>query len=169
MEILAELDGVTVARATREHIATIERLLADDPISPQHVATTTLTSDDLLGPEPEEPDLEAVFDRIDGDPNQRLVVVLDDDERIVGTAQLSFISSMARGGGVRAFVTGARIRAGADSVAIGRRLFAWLIVHARQEGARVLVVITDKNRAHIHGFYTTMGFRPSHDGLVLPL
>ena len=169
METLAELDGLTVARATPEHISTIERLLADDSTSPHHVATTTLTSDDLLGATVGDGELEAVFDRIDKDPNQLLAVVLDDDDRVVGTVQLSFVPSMARGGGVRAFVTGARIRAGSDSISIGKRVFGWVSERSREEGARVLIVITDKTRAHIHGFYTTMGFRPSHDGLVLPL
>lgn len=169
MQILADLDGFSVVRATREHLPTIERLLADDPTSPRHVATTTLISDDLLGPTPEDPDLEAVFASLDADPNQLLAVVVDDGERVVGTLQLTLVPTLARGGGVRAFVSGARIRAGSDSVAIGKRVFAWVVDHARSRGARVLVVITDKNRAHIHGFFTTMGFRSSHDGLVLPL
>ena len=69
----------------------------------------------------------------------------------------------------RAVVSGARIRAGHDSLGIAKRMFAWAIDHARSRGARVLIVMSEKNRAHIHGFYTTMGFRPSHDGLTLPL
>lgn len=169
MDILADLDGVRIVRATRDHIGTIERLLADDPTSPKHVPTTTLTSDDLLGECPEDADLEAAFDRIQADPNQALVMILDDMDHTLGTLQISFLPTLARGGGVRAVVTSARIRAGADSIAIGRRVFGWAVEYAREQGARVLVVITDKNRAHIHGFFTTMGFRSSHDGLVLPL
>lgn len=169
MQILADLGDVYVARAEREHVPTIERLLADDPTSPHHVATTTLLSDDHLGQAPADVDLEAVFDAIDTDPNQELVVVLDDGDRVIGTLQLSFIASLARGGAVRAFVAGARIRAGSDSISIAKRLFAWVVERARERGARVLIALPDKNRAHIHGFYTTMGFRPSHDGLTLPL
>lgn len=169
MEILADLGDVSVARATREHISAIERLLADDPTSPQHVATTNLVSDDLLGESPVEADLDATFTRIDSDPNQTLLVVLDDGDRAIGTLQLSLLPTMARGGGVRAIVTGARVRAGADSISISRRVFEWLTGHARDKGARVLLVVTDKNRAHLQGFYTTMGFRASHEGLVLPL
>ena len=47
MQILVELGDVAVARAAREHLPTIARLLADDPTSPQYVATTTLVSDDI--------------------------------------------------------------------------------------------------------------------------
>ncbi|QIK72465.1 GNAT family N-acetyltransferase [Propioniciclava coleopterorum] len=169
MEILAELDGATIIRATREHIPTIERLLADDPTSPQHVATTTLISDEVLGPTPGDSDLEAAFERIDSDPNQSLLVILDDSDRIIGTLQLSFVTTMARGGGIRAFCSGARIRAGADSIAIGKEVFAWMVGYAKSRGARVLMVTTDKDRAHIHGFFTTMGFRATHDALTLPL
>lgn len=169
MEILADLGDVAVARATREHVSTIERLLADDPTSPQHVATTTLISDDLLGAGPADPDLEAIFDVIDADPHQELLVILDEGDRAIGTLQITFVQTMARGGGARAVVSGARVRAGADSLGIAKRVFAWVVEHCRERGARVLIVISDKNRAHIHGFYTTMGFRPSHDGLTLTL
>ena len=169
MEILAVLGDVSVARATRDHISAIERLLADDPTSPQHVATTNLVSDDLLGAGPVGPDHDATIARHHQDPTHPLIGVLDDGDRAIGTLQLSLLPTMARGGGIRALVTSARVRAGADSVSISRRVFQWMTGYAREKGARVLIVVTDKNRAHIHGFYTTMGFRASHEGLVLPL
>ncbi|HHU38900.1 MAG TPA: GNAT family N-acetyltransferase [Propionibacterium sp.] len=169
MEMLVDLGDVCVARATRDDVGTIERLLADDPTSPQHVATNTLISDDLLGAGHTDTDLGEVFDEIRADPNQDLLVICDEGDRVIGTLQVTFVRTMARGGGVRAVVSGARVRAGRDSLAIAKRVFAWVIEHCRARGARVLIVVTDKNRAHIHGFYTTMGFRPSHDGLTLPL
>lgn len=169
MEILGYLDDVSVARATREHVGVIERLLADDQTSPQHVATTTLISDDLLGEAPPGCDLYEAFVRIDSDPNQLLAVVLDDTDRVIGTFQLSFLTSLARGGAVRAVVTAARIRSGGDALRVAKDVFTWIVEYARSQQARVLVVMTEKDRAHIHGFYTTMGFRPSHDGLTLPL
>lgn len=169
MEILADLDDLTIVRATREHLVAIDRLLADDPTSPRYVATTTLISDDLLGPAVEDHELEEAFARIDADPNQVLAVVLDDTEHVVGTFQLTFVTTLARGGAVRAVVSEARLVAGPQSIAIGRRVFAWIIEASRRAQARVLVVVSDKQRAHIHGFFTTMGFRLSHDGLTLPL
>lgn len=169
MEILAELESATIVRATHEHIPTIERLLADDPTSPHHVATTTLVSDEVLGPTPIEANLRTVFDRIVSDPNQALLVVLDDGDRAIGTLQVSFLTTMARGGGVRAVISGARIRAGADSITIGKEVFSWLVGYTKGRGARVLMVTSDKDRAHINGFFTTMGFRASHDTLTLPL
>lgn len=169
MEILAELETATIVRATHEHIPTIERLLADDPTSPHHVATTTLISDEVLGQTPFEANLEAIFDQIDSDPNQALLVVLDDGDRVIGTLQISFLTTMARGGGIRAVVSGARIRAGADSITIGKEVFTWLVGYTKSRGARVLMVTSDKDRAHINGFFTTMGFRASHDTLTLPL
>lgn len=169
MDILVDLGDVSLARATREHVPTIERLLADDPTSPQHVATATLVSDDLLGAAAPDADLDAVFEVIDVDPHQDLLVVLDEGDRVIGTLQLTFVHTMARGGGVRAVISGARIRGGSDSINIAKRVFAWVVEHCRSRGARVLIVMSDKNRAHLHGFFTTMGFRPSHDGLTLPL
>ena len=95
--------------------------------------------------------------------------MIDDYDRIIGTLQLSFVTTMARGGGIRAFVSGARIRAGADSIEVGKEVFSWTVKYAKSRGARVLMVTTDKDRAHIHGFFTTMGFRASHDALTLSL
>lgn len=169
MEILAYLDEVSIARADVDHLGVIERLLADDPTSPQHVATTTLISDDMLGECPDCPDLSAAFARIDGDPNQLLAVVLDAAEHVIGTFQITFVTTLARGGAMRAVVNGARIRAGEDSVEVGREVFRWIRKRARSEGARVLMVSTEKDRSHVHGFYTTMGFRQTHEGLTLPL
>lgn len=169
MQILAELDGAAVARATIENIPTIERLLADDPTSPQHVATTTLIGDEVLGNAPLEGDLAEAFARIDADPNQLLLVILDDSERVIGTLQLTFVSTMARGGSIKALVSGARIRAGADSITLGKRVFAWVVKYAKSRGARVLVITIDKDRAHIQGFFTTMGFRAGHDAMTLSL
>lgn len=169
MQILAELDDIAIARATSEQLATIERLLADDPTSPRHVATTTLTSDDLHGVQPAGRDLTQLFERIDADPNQFLAVILDDGSRVIGTFQLTWVPSLAHSGSIKALVSGVRIRSGADSVSVGRRSLMWAADHARAEGARALLVVTDKNRAHVHGFYRTLGFRPTHDGFVLPL
>ena len=75
MEMLVDLGDVCVARATRDDVGTIERLLADDPTSPQHVATNTLISDDLLGVGHTDTDLGEVFDEIRADPNQDLLVI----------------------------------------------------------------------------------------------
>ncbi|MFT3876168.1 MAG: GNAT family N-acetyltransferase [Propioniciclava sp.] len=169
MEILAELGDVAVARADQEHLPTIARLLADDPTSPQYVATTTLISDEILGPLRAVFDLEPFFERIIADPNQLLAVVLDEGDRAIGTFQLTMIPTLGRGGALLAVASNARVRAGADSVAVSKRVFTWVIEHARAQGAKALLVIAEKERAHMHGFFTTMGFRPTHDGLVLPL
>ena len=96
-------------------------------------------------------------------------MILDDADRVIGTLQLSFVTTMARGGGIRAHVSGARIRAGADSIALGKQVFAWVVGYAKSRGARVLMVTIDNDRAHIQGFFTTMGFRAGHDTLTLPL
>lgn len=169
MDILARLGDIALVRATAAHLAAIERLLADDPTSPDHVATTTLIGDNILGETPEGADLDAAFGHIDSDPNQLLAVALDSDSTVIGTFQLTFLTTLARGGGTRVIVTGARFRSGPDAVAQARETFAWIARYAAERGARAIAVSTERDRAHIHGFYTTLGFRYTHDGLSLPL
>lgn len=169
MDTLVYLDTVSIARATAEHVPVIERLLADDPTSPQHVATTTLVGDSVLGEGPDDADLTAAFEVIDADPNQLLAVIMDDTGHVIGTFQVSLLTSLARGGGSRAIITGARIRSGPDAVDVAKQILAWITEYAASRGARAVVVSTERDRAHIQSFYTTLGFRHTHDGLSLPL
>ena len=53
---------------------------------------------------------------------------------------------------------------------VGHQLLEWaLCVRARERGARLAQLSTDKSRVDAHRFYESLGFRATHEGMKLPL
>jgi len=150
---------VELRRAALEDLATIVRLLADDP----------------LGQAREEPaagaDLQPyrrAFELLDADPAQLLVVATGGDE-VVGTMQLSFIPGLARRGALRAQIEAVRVHESYSSQGLGTAMFEWAIAEARRRGCTLVQLTTDKTRTDAHRFYNRLGFVASHEGLKMQL
>ncbi|MEL6255467.1 MAG: GNAT family N-acetyltransferase [Bacteroidota bacterium] len=107
------------------------------------------------------------FEVIDSDPNQELMVVENEGFEVIGTLQLSFIPYLTYQGGVRAQIEAVRIREDMRGEGIGEKLFAWAIDRAREKGAHVLQLTTDKKRSDAKRFYEKLGFKASHEGMKL--
>lgn len=148
--------SITVRRADPDDLPAIVAMLADDP----------------LGAERESPDQPALyrkaFDRIAGDPNQRLMVA-EQDGKVIGTFQLTIIPGLSRRGASRALVEAVRIHADARGAGLGTQLFEWVIAEARQLGCAVLQLTSDATRVDAHRFYERLGFEASHIGFKLML
>ena len=106
------------------------------------------------------------FNRIDSDPNQELMV-MEDDEKIVGTMQLSFIPYLTYQGGIRAQIEAVRIHEERRGQGLGEQMFKWAINRAQERGAHVLQLTTDKQRPEALHFYEKLGFVASHEGMKL--
>lgn len=109
------------------------------------------------------------FDSINNDPNQELMVMVDSEQEVIGTFQLSFIPSLTYQGGLRAQIEGVRIHQLFRGKGLGRILFEWAIARARDKGAHILQLTTDKKRPLAIRFYEDLGFVPSHEGMKLRL
>jgi GNAT superfamily N-acetyltransferase len=107
------------------------------------------------------------FDHIDKDENQELIVIEDDEKVIIGTLQLSFIQYLTYQGGIRAQIEAVRIREDQRGKGIGEQLFRWAIARAKERGAHVLQLTTDKKRPEALKFYEKLGFIASHEGMKL--
>jgi GNAT superfamily N-acetyltransferase len=145
-------------RATRDDVAHIVRLLADDPLG----STRERDTDPLPGSYHE------AFDAIDADPGNELIVV-ERDGAIVGTFQLTFIPGLSFQGAKRAQIEAVRVDAPYRSLGIGARMFEWAIERARQRGCRFLQLTTNAARTDAHRFYDRLGFAASHVGMKLDL
>ena len=143
-------------QATPEALPHIIRMLADDKLGQQR--------EDYRLPLPQSY-LEA-FKRIDSDPNQELIVVKEDKE-VIGTLQLSFIPYLTYQGGIRAQIEAVRIRKDRRGLGLGEQFFRWAIERAKERGAHLLQLTTDKKRPEALRFYEKLGFRASHEGLKL--
>lgn len=107
------------------------------------------------------------FRHIDQDANQELMVVENEEQIVIGTLQLTFIPYLTYQGGIRAQIEAVRIREDQRGKGIGAQLFEWAIDRARQKGAHVLQLTTDKQRPEAVKFYEKLGFKASHEGMKL--
>ena len=152
------MDELVIRRATREDVAEIVRLLADDELG--------RTRERFEEPLPRV--YHDAFDEIDRDPNNELVVGVLDGE-VVATLQLTVVPHIARMGSRRAIVEAVRVDSRLRGRRLGERLFAWAIERARERGCAILQLTTDKRRPDAHRFYERLGFVASHEGMKLDL
>lgn len=145
-------------RARADDLPDMVRLLADDPLG--------AVRERCAQPLPEAY-LEA-FAAIDADPNQELVV-LQEDDAVVGLMQMTFIPYLTHQGSWRALVEGVRVDASRRGDGLGRLMFEWAIDRARQRRCAMLQLTTDKSRPEALAFYRGLGFVDSHEGMKLHL
>ncbi len=144
--------------ARREDVPAIVRLLADDQLG----ALRERAEDPL-------PDVYwQAFDAIDSDPNNELVVA-DRAGDALACLQITYIPHIARQGGWRAQIEGVRVSKTERGTGLGRRMVEWAITRARGRGCALMQLTTDKQRPEAHGFYESLGFTASHEGMKLVL
>ncbi len=144
-------------KATKDDVPHIIEMLANDKLGS--------IREDYQEPLPEK--YYEAFNNIDGDNNQELIVIEDDQNMIIGTLQLSFIQYLTYQGGIRAQIEAVRIREGKRGEGIGEALFNWAINRAKKRGAHLLQLTSDKQRPDAINFYEKLGFVPSHEGMKL--
>jgi len=132
-----------------------------------------LLSDDKLGVNRESFEdnsqaYEQAFAEIDGDPNN-MIYVAEDDGRVIGCLQVTFIANLSFKGGRRALVEAVRVADSHQGQGLGKRLMEYVIDLARQRGCRLVQLTSNKDRADAVRFYEQLGFQPSHVGFKLYL
>ena len=148
-----------IREATRNDVPAIVEMIANDKLGSQREA--------FQNPLPEA--YYQAFENIDHDSNQELVVMEDDGLNIIGTLQLSFIQYLTYQGGIRAQIEAVRVHETQRGKGIGQKLFKWAIERAKEKGAHVVQLTTDKKRPDALAFYEKLGFKASHEGMKLHL
>ena len=108
------------------------------------------------------------FAAIAADPNQRLLVAVQDD-RIVGTFQLSFLPGLSFKGAWRGQIEAVRVAGDLRGQGLGRVMIEWAIERCRERSCRMVQLTTHKSRERAHAFYDRLGFERSHIGMKLHL
>ncbi|RFS13718.1 GNAT family N-acetyltransferase [Emticicia sp. C21] len=143
-------------KATKEDVPFIIQMLANDKLGKLR--------EDYRKPLPEK--YYNAFENINADPNQELIVIEKAGE-VIGTLQLSFIQYLTYQGGIRAQIEAVRIREDLRAGGIGQQMFEWAIARAKERGAHILQLTTDKSRPEALHFYEKLGFKASHEGMKL--
>ncbi|MET0435893.1 MAG: GNAT family N-acetyltransferase [Devosia sp.] len=115
-----------------------------------------------------DPRYRAAFDEISLDPNHRLIVVERDNE-IVGTLQISFLPGLPRFGMRRAILENVHIRADQRGNGLGSQMVQWAIERCREAGCGIVQLTSNKIRLDAHRFYRKLGFEQTHEGFKLLL
>lgn len=152
----ARVAPILVRRAGVADIRAIVAMLADDPLG-------AAREHDAL----DERYLDA-FRRIDKNWHDRLVVAEIEDE-IVATLQISYLTSLSRGGAIRAQIEAVRVARDARGRGVGEALVSWAIGEAAAYGCALIQLTSDNTRTDAHRFYSRLGFVPSHTGFKLDL
>lgn len=147
-----------IRKATREDIAQIVRLLAHDPLGKQREC--------YKEPLPEK--YYIAFNEINEDKNNYLIVV-EDENKIIGTLQLTIITYLTYQGGKRGQIEGVRIDEQYRGRGIGKLMIEWGISKAHEIGCHLVQLTMDKQRLETIEFYKKLGFIASHEGLKLHL
>ncbi len=144
-------------KAKKEDVFFIVKMIAQDMLGKKR--------EDFNDPLPEKYYL--AFEQINNDPNQELTVVENEDGEIVGTLQLSFIQYLTYQGGIRAQIEAVRVREDQRGKGMGEKMFLWAINRAKERGAHLIQLTTDKKRPDALRFYEKLGFKASHEGMKL--
>lgn len=150
---------MTFRKATEDDVPFIVQLLADDELGK--------TREEFTIPLPA-PYYQA-FANINNDPNQELVIAENVAGERIGTLQLSFIQYLTYRGGIRAQIEAVRIDRNHRGEGVGQQFFLWAIDRAKQRGAHLLQLTTDKKRPDAIRFYERLGFIATHEGMKLAL
>ena len=143
-------------------------ILADLPV------IVAMLADDELGIKREDTSIPlnaryvSAFEAIEEDPNQMLVVV-EEDDALVGCLQLTFVPGLSRLGMWRGQIESVRIDSGSRGKGLGRKMIEWAIAECRQRGCGLVQLTSDKSREEALHFYESLGFCATHEGLKLNL
>jgi GNAT superfamily N-acetyltransferase len=150
------MSRLVIRPATRDDVAAIVAMLADDPLG--------AAREDLDDPGT----YDAAYDRVVADPGQHLVVA-ELDGTVVGTLQLSVIPGLSRRGATRSIIEGVRVARDERGSGLGTELVTWAVDESRRLGAALVQLTSDASRTDARRFYERLGFTASHVGFKLQL
>ena len=110
----------------------------------------------------------AAFAAMERDPRSRILVV-EENERVVGMAQLSILPNMSHMGRPVAHVENVVVDEMLRGQHLGERLLRRAIEIARAAGCFRMELTSRKERHAAQRFYERVGFVPSHVGFKLTL
>jgi len=147
-----------IRQATQNDLLDIIKLLAGDVFGSQREKYE----------DPLPPSYLEAFQHIEKDPHNE-VYVLEYKGEIVGTVQLSMIPHLSHQGSWRAQLESLAIRSDLRRQGLGTAFVNEIIELAREKGARIIQLTSNKARTRAVKFYEKLGFVCSHEGLKLTL
>lgn len=146
-------------------------MLIREAVNADLPAIAALLADDGLGrgrEAPGDPAYGEAFERMRAQPGN-VYLVAERDGQVIGCLQFTLIHGLSRKGMSRAQIEGVRVAAEARGAGVGETLFRAAIDRAREAGAGLVQLTTDRERPDARRFYERLGFSASHIGMKLSL
>ena len=157
----ASVSDIAIRPARREDAPRIAELIL------LGAANQTLTREQVAAEVRDEIYLSA-FDAVDASPDNRLFVA-EREGSVIGTYQLTLIPGLAYRGKRRAKLESVHVAPEWRGQGIGRVMVSSAIGQAREAGAGLVELTSNKSRTDAHRFYRGLGFQQSHEGFKLDL
>ena len=154
---MAATSTITIRPARRHDVGTIVRMLADDALGSGRERIE----------DPLPPCYFRAFERVERDPNIRLVVAEDGEGTVIGCLQLCILPGISSQGSSRGLLEDVRVAGHCRSRGIGEQLVQWAVKEARGRGCRLVELLTHNTRVDAQRFYERLGFARSHVGMTL--
>jgi ribosomal protein S18 acetylase RimI-like enzyme len=148
--------STTIRRATREDVAAIVAMLADDKLGGARERIE----------DPLPLSYFKAFDTLDRDPNIQLVVA-EEGGRVVGCLQLCMLPGLSSQGASRGLIEDVRVASDRRSRGIGEQLVQWAVTQSRARGCKLVELLTHHTRVDAQRFYERLGFARSHVGMTI--
>lgn len=133
----------------------------------------SMLADDQLGKTREDssiplnPAYGNMFNIIDSDPNNELIVATTATEEVIGMLQITYIPYLTHTGSWRGLIEGVRVHKEYRGRGIGTEMFRWAIEHVRKHPCAMVQLTSNKQRREALHFYQNLGFVASHEGFKL--
>ncbi|MBT2622534.1 GNAT family N-acetyltransferase [Chryseobacterium sp. ISL-6] len=151
--------GLHLRKATLTDLMTIIEMLADDILGQSREEVSVPLDERYV----------SAFKAIDQDPNQDLVVLVNDHDEVLGTLQLTYLQYLNHKGSKRALIESVRIHSSQRGKGLGQKMFQLAIERAKEKGATILQLASDKKRVEALRFYEKLGFTASHEGFKMKI
>lgn len=156
--------SLTHRKATFADLKQIVALLSEDELGQ--------TREQAVGEETDQRYADA-FRKIDTDPNQYLMIVLNTSEpegqSLVATCHLTILPSLTFTGSTRMQIEAVRVAEKYRGHKVGEWMMHAALDYARLNGATIVQLTTNKQRGRARQFYERLGFKATHEGMKLYL
>ena len=149
-------NNLSLSESKEKELTEIVELLLDDKLGETR-ETNKLTNEYIKA-----------FQAIRADSNNHILSLKKENE-LVGTLQLSFLDNLTFSGSRRAQIEGVRIKKNYRGTGLGKIFLKEAISLAKEGGAKIVQLTTNKERKETHYFYEALGFKGTHTGFKLYL
>jgi GNAT superfamily N-acetyltransferase len=150
--VISMIESLIFRKAETYDLPEVMALLAEDVVSKTNPAS----------------DLLSVFQEINLDPNNEIIVGILEN-KVIACLQATYIPCLTLNGMKRVLIEGVRVHKDYRSKGIGHQLFKFTFLRAKQRHCQIVQLTTNNQRQDAIHFYETLGFKPTHVGMKLNL